>query len=86
MTLGVIPKGGPSPLDLYTSHQEAHERIAVGLKRTECPSPKEPIGKGEEFEWLRQFKAFGPRDSRRHVQILQIRDEDEEDGDDERES
>lgn len=71
MTLGVLPKKGPSPLDLYTSHSESHERIAVGLKKTECPSPRKVDG-GSEFEWLRQYTTFGAsRAMRREVRILQ---------------
>lgn len=77
MTLGVLPKKGPSPLDLYTSHSESHERIAVGLKKTECPSPRKMDG-GSEFEWLRQYTTFGAsRAMRREVKILQGSPDDE---------
>ncbi|RDL33345.1 uncharacterized protein BP5553_08784 [Venustampulla echinocandica] len=88
MTLGVIPYEGPSLLDLYTRDMEqSHERIAVGLKRVTVPTGRGDSycdkASSDEFEWMRQWKRHSGGRSRRVVEILQMRDADDADIEDE---
>jgi hypothetical protein len=61
-TLGFIPQG-TSPLERYTSSQETHERIALGLERYSfVPNHKRADGFGER-------RRFSPPRMRPQIQL-----------------